>query len=100
MPLYASVSAILSFKLQKRSQLRKKGIRPQFLKRVYKSKKHRGRPILKDPPRFLTERDVLRGLQRKYRRLVVRWERQSFVFDNFFALATIRIWINKILLVG
>ena len=38
--------------------------------------------------------------QRKYRRLVVRWERQPRVFDGFLTLATIHIWINKILLVG
>ncbi|MEH2199813.1 hypothetical protein [Nostoc sp.] len=38
--------------------------------------------------------------QRKYRRLVVRWERQKVYFDSFIDLATIHIWINKILLVG
>ena len=54
--------------------------------------------------------------QRKYRRLVVRWERQKINFDGegrwgfpslsnhhvdaFLSLATVHIWINKILLVG
>lgn len=38
--------------------------------------------------------------QRKYRRLVVRWERQKSNFDAFLSLATIHIWINRILLVG
>jgi hypothetical protein len=38
--------------------------------------------------------------QRKYRRLVVRWERISACFNAFVSLATIHIWINKILLVG
>ncbi|MEH2272204.1 MAG: hypothetical protein V7K68_27910 [Nostoc sp.] len=38
--------------------------------------------------------------ERKYRRLVVRWERQKVYFDAFIDLATIHIWINKILLVG
>ncbi|WP_334828191.1 hypothetical protein [Nostoc sp.] len=38
--------------------------------------------------------------QRKYRRLVVRWERQKVYFDAFIDLAAIHIWINKILLVG
>ena len=55
---------------------------------------------LKTIHRDFNKRDVLRGLQRKYRRLVVRWERQSRIFDGFLALATIHIWINKILLVG
>ena len=84
---------------EKRSRLRKRGIRPQFPKRVYKSKKHRGRPIKNDTPRFQQER-CFAWYQRKYRRLVVRWERQSRIFDGFLALATIHIWINKILLVG
>ena len=84
---------------EKRSQLRKRGIRPQFPRRVYKSKKHRGRPIKNDTPRFQQER-CFAWYQRKYRRLVVRWERQPDVFDGFLALATIHIWINKILLVG
>ena len=48
---------------EKRSQLRKRGIRPQFPKRVYKSKKHRGRPIKNDTPRFRTARDVLLGIK-------------------------------------
>ncbi|MGI8504573.1 MAG: transposase, partial [Hassallia sp.] len=38
--------------------------------------------------------------QPKYRRLVVRWERQKVYFDSFIDLATIHIWINKVLLVG
>lgn len=38
--------------------------------------------------------------KRKYRRLVVRWERQKVYFNSFIDLATIHIWINKILLVG
>ena len=47
----------------KRSQLRKRGIRPQFPKRVYKSKKHRGRPIKNDTPRFRTAKGVLLGFK-------------------------------------
>lgn len=84
---------------EKRSLLRKRGIRPQFPKRVYQSRKHRGRPIKDDTPRFQQER-CFAWYQRKYRRLVVRWERQSVVFDAFLALATIHMWINKIILVG
>ncbi|WP_366510746.1 hypothetical protein [Moorena sp. SIO3F7] len=37
---------------QKRSLLRKRGIRPQLPKRVYQSLKHRGRPIKEDTPRY------------------------------------------------
>ena len=85
---------------EKRAALRKRGIRPQLPKRVWKNKKHRGRPIKISVPRFRTESVALRGLQRKYRRLVVRWERQKSNFDGFLSLATIHIWINPILLVG
>lgn len=84
---------------EKRAALKQRGIRPQFPKRVYKSKKHRGRPIKNDTPRFQQER-CFSWFQRKYRRLVVRWERQPFVFDGFLTLATIHMWITKINISG
>ncbi len=83
----------------KRAALRKRGIRPQLLKRVWKTKKNRGRPIKISVPRFQQER-CFAWYQRKYRRLVVRWERISDCFNAFLSLATIHIWINRILLVG
>lgn len=84
---------------EKRAALRKRGIRPQLPKRIYKTKKNRGRPIKISVPRFQQER-CFAWYQRKYRRLVVRWERQKINFDAFLSLATVHIWINKILLVG
>ena len=84
---------------EKRAALRKRGIRPQLPKRTYKTKKNRGRPIKISVPRFQQER-CFAWYQRKYRRLVVRWERQKVNFDAFLSLATVHIWINKILLVG
>ncbi len=84
---------------EKRAALRKRGIRPQLPKRTYKTKKNRGRPIKISVPRFQQER-CFAWYQRKYRRLVVRWERQKINFDAFLSLATVHIWINKILLVG
>lgn len=83
----------------KRAALRKRGIRPQIPKRVRKSKKNRGRPIKISVPRFQQER-CFAWYQRKYRRLAVRWERQKVYFDSFIDLATIHIWIQRILLVG
>ena len=50
-------------------------------------------------PRFQQER-CFACYQRKYRRLVVRWERQKANFDALLSLATIHIWMKKILLVG
>ena len=81
---------------EKRSALRGRGIRPQFPKRSYKTKKSRGRPIKISVPRFQQER-CFAWYQRKYRRLAVRWERQKANFDAFLFLATIHIWINKLL---
>ncbi len=82
-----------------RVTLRKRGIRPQLPKRTWKTKKNRGRPIKISVPRFQQER-CFAWFQRKYRRLVVRWERISACFDAFISLATIHIWINRILLLG
>jgi hypothetical protein len=82
-----------------RTTLRQRGIRPQFPKRGWKTKKNRGRPIKISVPRFQQER-CFAWFQRKYRRLVVRWERISACFNAFLSLATIHIWIKRILLVG
>ncbi|MEH2047961.1 hypothetical protein [Nostoc sp.] len=59
----------------------------------------RGRPIKISVPRFQQER-CFAWYQRKYRCLVGIWERQKVYFDAFIDLATIHIWINKMLLVG
>ena len=83
----------------KRAALRRHGIQPQWPKRVWKTKKNKGRPIKISVPRFQQER-CFPWFQKKYRRLVVRWERISACFDAFLSLATIHIWINKIILVG
>ena len=82
-----------------RKALGKRGIRPQLPKRTGKTKKNRGRPIKISVPRFQQER-CFAWFQRKYRRLVVRWERVSACFNAFVSLATIHIWINRILLLG
>jgi len=79
-----------------RQQLRKRGIRAQIPKRVWKTKKHRGRPIKKVVPRFQAER-TFAWFQKKYRRLVVRWERIAACFEAFLAIATIHIWIHRLI---
>ena len=79
-----------------RQQLRKRGIRAQLPKRVWKTKKNRGRPIKKAVPRFQAER-TFAWFQKKYRRLVVRWERIAACFDAFLAVATIHIWIQRLI---
>ena len=75
---------------------RKRGLRAQLPKRVWKTKKNRGRPITKVVPRFQAER-TFAWFQKKYRRLVVRWERIAACFEAFLAVATIHIWMHRLI---
>jgi hypothetical protein len=79
-----------------RRRLRTRGIRPQIPKRVWKSRKPRGRPIKKDVPRYQAER-TFAWFQRKYRRLVVRWERLAACFNAFLAIAMIHLWVHRLI---
>ncbi len=80
-----------------RETIRRRGIRPQIPKRVWPTRaKPKGRPIKSDTPRFQAER-TFSWFQRKFRRLVVRWERIEACFDAFLSLAFIHIWLNRIL---
>src|SRR5262249_33505289 len=79
-----------------REKLRQRGIRAQIPKRVWKTKKNRGRPITTVVPRFQAER-TFAWFQKKYRRLVVRWERIPACFEAFLALATIHIWVHRLI---
>jgi IS5 family transposase len=79
-----------------RRRLRARGMRPQIPKRVWQSRKPRGRPIKKDVPRYQAER-TFAWFQRKYRRLVVRWERLAACFNAFLAIAMIHIWIHRLI---
>jgi len=79
-----------------RQKLRQRGIRAQLPKRVWKTKQNRGRPITSVVPRFQAER-TFAWLQKKSRRLVVRWERMAACFDAFLAMATIHMWIQRLI---
>jgi IS5 family transposase len=79
-----------------RQRLRTRGIRPQIPTRVWKRRKPRGRPIKKDVPRYQAER-TFAWFQRKYRRLVVRWERLAACFNAFLAIAMIHIWVHRLI---
>jgi transposase len=79
-----------------RNRLRKRGIRPQIPKRVWKTNKPRGRPIKRDIPRFQAER-TFAWFQRKYRRLAVRWERLAACFNAFLAIAMIHLWVHRLI---
>ena len=79
-----------------REKLRKRGSRAQIPQRVGKTKKNRGRPSAQVVPRFPAERTVA-WFQKKYRRLVVRWERITACFEAFLTLATIHIWVHRLI---
>jgi hypothetical protein len=79
-----------------RHRLRARGIRAQIPKRVWKTKKWRGRPIKKAVPGFQAER-TLAWFQRKYRRLVGRWERLAACFNAFLAIAMIHMWVHRLI---
>jgi IS5 family transposase len=79
-----------------RQRLRKRGIRPQILTRVWKRRKPRGRPIKKEVPRCQAERTCA-WFQRKYRRVAVRWERLAACFNAFLAMAMIHIWVQRLI---
>ena len=78
-----------------RKSLRTLGIRPQINKRQFRGKKLKGRPIREIVPRYQPERSFA-WFQRKYRRLVVRWERLKVCFDAFLLLACSYIWFPKL----
>ena len=83
-----------------RQALRKRGIQPQLPKKRRKGGKRRvGRPIEQKVPRFQCER-AFAWLQRKFRRLVVRWERRTVYFDGFLSLAISYMWLQKLLSAG
>jgi IS5 family transposase len=79
-----------------RRRLRTRGIRPQIPKRVWKRRKPRGRPIKREVPRYQAER-TFAWFQRKYRRLVVRWERLAACFNALLAMAMIHIWVHRLI---
>jgi transposase len=79
-----------------RDSLRKRGIKPEIPKRQWKGKKQRGRPMIKTIPRYKVER-TFSWFQRKYRRITTRWERIAGCFNAFVQLATIHIWIKKLI---
>src|ERR1044071_5525998 len=79
-----------------REKLRKRWIRAQIPRRFRKTKKHRGRPITQVAPRFQAER-TFAWFQKKYRRLVVRWANLTACFEAFLALATIHIWVHRLI---
>ena len=68
-------------------------VRPQILKRMWQSRKPRGMSINTDVPRYQAER-TWAWFQRKYRCLVIRWERLAGCFNTFLAIAMLHMWVH------
>ena len=79
-----------------RQCLRTRGIRPQIPKRVWKTRRPRGRPINQGVPRCQAER-TFAWFQRKYRRLVVRWEHLASCFKAFLVIAVMPMWVQRLI---
>jgi hypothetical protein len=80
-----------------RHRLRTRGSRPQSPKRRGNAQKSRGRPIKQEVPRYQVERTFAWG-QRKYRRLVVRWERLAACFTAFLVIAMSHRWVHTLIM--
>jgi len=77
--------------------LKTKGVKPVIPKRVWKACRQ---PPGKKPAISRTRWQVERcfsWMQRKYRRLVVRWERRSLYWNGFLQLSIIMIWVDKLI---
>ena len=80
-----------------RKSIRKKGIRPEIPKRIWKNKKKpKGRKLHKKVKRYVVER-AFSWYQRKFRRLTIRWERKPDIFCAFVDLGFIMIWVSRLL---
>ena len=78
-----------------REKMRARGIKPEIPKRQWKDKPKRGRPGKLTVPRYIVER-AHAWIQRKYRRLVVRWERLPKCFECFLKIGIVHFWITKL----
>jgi transposase len=81
-----------------RQALRKRGIAPMISRRSWPDRKApRGRPPAKPVDRWKAER-TFSWLQRKFRRLVVRWERKNKYWEGFILFALCIFWVNLLIL--
>lgn len=80
-----------------RDRLRRRGITPMISRRSWPDRKPPlGRPPNKPVDRWKVERSFA-WFQRKYRRLVVRWERRKKYWEGFLILAVCLFWIKVLL---
>lgn len=83
-----------------RQKLKRRGIQPRISVNPRRRKKPKlGRPYAKPIDRWKVER-TFSWYQRKFRRLVVRWERRNRYWHGFLAFGFCMMWIDRLLLVG
>lgn len=77
--------------------LRSKGIRPVIPRRIWADRKQiRGRKPPKSHDRWKVER-CFAWMQRKFRRLVVRWERKTKYWEGFVQVGVIMMWVDRLI---
>lgn len=77
-----------------RQQVRQRGIQPRISRRVWPGRKQpRGRKPQAGPDRWKVER-TFAWYHRKFRRLVVRWERRREYWNGFLLLAAAFMWVE------
>lgn len=80
-----------------RRELRRRSIRPELPRRVWKKRRQpTGPKLTKRVDRYVVER-TFSWYQRKFRRLVVRWERNPHNFQAFAYIAFAWIWLTKLI---
>jgi transposase len=76
--------------------LRSKGLRPVIPKRTWRARKQpSGKKVAGSTSRWQVER-CFAWMQRKYRRLVARWERRDLYWNGFLQLSIIMIWLERL----
>lgn len=81
-----------------RQKLKRRGIQPRIsLNRRRRKKPKRGRPCALPIDRWKCER-TFSWYQRKFRRLVVRWERRNRYWHGFLAFGFCLMWVDRLLL--
>lgn len=80
-----------------RQKLRNKGVKPIIARKSRANgKKRLGRKAANLVDRWKVER-AFAWMQRKFRRICVRWERRKKYWDGFIELAIAFMWLGKVL---
>lgn len=80
-----------------RDQLRRLGIKPLICRRIWQGRKQPvGRKPSKPKDRFKVER-CFAWMQKKFRRLCIKWERRKQYWNGFMLISIAWMWLTKLL---